>query len=241
MLKIAICDDDLQELSRISNLLGQYRTGKNAALKYDVFSNAIELLEGMKQQDYDILLLDVFMPCINGIQVAREIREFNNTVKIIFLTSSPEFAVESYAVNAHYYLLKPGTADKLFPIIDKILLEINREEDALSIMLPSGLVRFPLRSIEFLEVYGKKLLFHLDDGSIKEIRGSLSEFEGQLLCRKEFTKVHRSYIVNMEYIQSLNAKELVTYTGQTVSVSRLLYSQVKEAYMQFLFVEKGLE
>lgn len=241
MLKIAICDDDLQELSRISNLLNQYTKEKNTVLKYDAFSSAIELLEAMKRQDYHVLLLDVLMPGISGIQAAREIRSFDSAVKIIFLTSSPEFAVESYAVDAHYYLLKPGTPQKLFPILDKIFLEINRTEDGLSILMPSGLVRFPFRRIEFLEVYGKKLLFHIDDGSVKEIRGSISEFEGRLLCRAEFFKVHRSYIVNMEYIESLSQKDIATYSGQTVPVSRLLHGEVKEAYMQFLFLEKGVQ
>lgn len=241
MLKIAICDDDVQELSRISDLLSQYKTEKNAVLKYDAFSVAIELLEAMRQQVYDILILDVLMPGIDGIKVAHEIRSFDSGVKIIFLTSSPEFAVESYAVNAHYYLLKPGIPDMLFSVLDRIFLEKSRAEETLSIMHPSGLMHLPIACVEFLEVYSKRLIFHLDDGSIKEIRGSLSDFEDQFLCRDNFFKVHRSYIVNMEYIQSINAKEITTYTGQTVPVSRLLHGKVKEAYMHFLFLEKGVQ
>lgn len=241
MLKIAICDDDVQELSRISDLLIQYKTEKNAAMKYDAFGAAVELLEAMKRQAYDVLLLDVLMPGMSGITAAHEIRGFDPAVKIVFLTSSPEFAVESYAVNAHYYLLKPGTTDKLFPILDRIFLEKDRTEEALSIVQPSGLIRLPIGRIEFLEVYGKRLMFHFDDGSVKEIRGSISEFEDKLLCKDSFLKVHRSFIINMEYVQSLNARDLTTLAGKTVPVSRLLHSQVKEVYMQFLFVEKGVE
>ncbi len=178
---------------------------------------------------------------MSGLTAAHEIRGFDPAVKTIFLTSSPEFAVDSYAVNAHYYLLKPGTADKLFPILDRIFLEKDRRSEILSIMQPSGLMRLPIGRIEFLEVYGKRLMFHFDDGSVKEIRGSISEFEDKLLCKDSFLKVHRSFIVNMEYIQSFNARNLITYAGQTVPVSRLLHSQVKEEYMQFLFVEKVVE
>ncbi len=241
MLKIAICDDDVQELSRISDLISQYKTEKGAVLKYDAFSNAIELLETMKRQAYDILLLDVLMPGMNGITAAHEIRGFDPSVKIVFITSSPEFAVESYAVNAHYYLLKPAKADKLFPIIDRISLEKGKGVETLSIMQPSGLIRLPIGRLEFLEVQGKRLILHFDDGSIKEIRGSISEFEVKLLCKGNFLKVHRSYIINMEYIQALNARDITTLFGQNVPVSRLLHSKVKEAYMQFLFVEKGVE
>lgn len=241
MLKIAICDDDVQALSSISNLLNHYKTEKNVAFMYDAFTNAIELLEAMKRQGYDILFLDVLMPGMNGLTAAHEIRSFDPAIKIIFLTSSREFAVESYAVNAHYYMLKPSTQFELFPILDRIILEKNKTEETLSIMQPSGFMCISLAKIEFLEVQGKKLMFHFDDRIVKEIRGSLSDYEDQMLCKENFIKVHRAFIVNMEYIQALNPQELITYTGQRVPISRLLYKEVKEKYMQFLFVEKGVK
>jgi DNA-binding LytR/AlgR family response regulator len=241
MLKIAICDDDVQELSGISGLLRQYRTEKNTIIKCDAFSAAFEMLESMKRQDYDIVILDVMMPGLSGLDAAHEIRSFDPSVKIIFLTSSPEFAVESYSVNAYYYLLKPSAAVKLFPLLDRIIIEKDRSEETLSIMQSSSIIKLSIGKIEFLEVQGKKLIFHFCDRSIKEIRGSISEFEDKLLCRDNFIKVHRSFIVNMEYIQSFGTRELITYTGKTVLISRLLLNQMKEAYMQFLFKEKGIE
>lgn len=241
MLRIAICDDDLQELTRISSLLNQYQAEKEPALQYDAFSNAIDLLEAMKRNVYHILLMDVLMPGLTGIEAAREIRSFDEEVKIIFLTSSREFAVESYAVDAHYYMLKPGTAQKLFPILDRIFLESQREEDALYVKASSGFTRIPFGRIEFLEVFSKKLKFHLADGTIKALSGSLSDFEEALLCREEFIKVHRSYIVNMDSVLSLDSKALTTCARQEVPISRLLYGQVKEAYMQYLFGEKRVK
>ena len=241
MFKIAICDDDLQELTRISSLLNQYQAEKEPALQYDAFSNAIDLLEAMKRRVYHILLLDVLMPGLSGIEAAREIRGFDEEVKIIFLTSSREFAVESYAVDAHYYMLKPGTAQKLFPVLDRIFMEAKREEDALHVKTSSGFTRIPFGRLEFLEVFSKRLRFHLADGTVKEINGSLSDFENALLCREEFIKVHRSYIVNMDSILSLDPKALTTCARREVPISRLLYGQVREAYMQYLFTEKGVK
>lgn len=241
MLRMAICDDDLQELSRISNLLNQYHAEKEPAFKYDSFFNAIDLLEAMKRNAYHVLFLDVLMPGFNGIEAAREIRGFDEEVKIIFLTSSSEFAVESYSVEAHYYLLKPASVQKLFPILDRIFQDKKRTEDTLNIRSSSCIMCIPFNKIEFLEVFNKKLKFYLADGDIKEINGSLSDFEGDLLCREEFIKVHRSYIVNMNLTMSLDAKALTTCTKQEVPISRLLYGQVREAYMQYLFVEKGVK
>lgn len=241
MLKIAICDDDLQELTRISKLLNHYQTEKEPALQYEAFSNAIDLLDAIKRKDYQILILDVLMPGLTGIEAAREIRSFDGEVKIIFLTSSREFAVESYAVDAHYYMLKPGTEQKLFPILDRIFQDKKRTQEVFNIRSSSGIMRIPFNQIEFLEVFNKKVRFHLADGNIKEFNGNLSDFEGDLLCREEFIKVHRSYIVNMALTLSLDTKSLTTNTKQAIPISRLLYRQVRESYMQYLFVERGVK
>ncbi len=240
MLKIVICDDDIHELTRISKCIGKYREERKFALKYQAFSNAFDLLESIRGGRYDILLLDILMPGINGIQVAREIRGIDNEIKIIFLTSTPEFAVDSYAVGAYYYLIKPGTEEKLFPILDKLFLDAQRTEDTVNVRSASGLMRIPLNRLEFFEVMGKKLLFHLTDGSIKETAGPLSEYEAQLVYSKDFVKVHRSYIVNLGCIQELRTTGLTTYSGLNIPISRLLYGQVKQAYMEHLFAAKAV-
>jgi DNA-binding LytR/AlgR family response regulator len=104
-MKIAICDDNRQDLLHIASLVETYRNTRKTELTYVSFQNATELLSTLEGGNYDVLLLDVLMPGINGIQAAREIREQDEQVKIIFLTSSPEFAVESYSVQAYYSIL----------------------------------------------------------------------------------------------------------------------------------------
>lgn len=153
------------------------------------------------------------------------------------MTSSPEFAVESYAVDAYYYLIKPCTENKLFPILNRVFFDVQKAEEALHIKSSSGIIRIPFDKLEFLEVMNKKLFFHLTDGSVKEIYSSLSDYETELVCRRDFIKVHRSYIVNMKYIQELSSKELIMYTKQRVPTSRLLSEKVRQAYMEYLFME----
>lgn len=241
MFIFAICDDNVEELSHLANLINRYQGEKKTALKYAAFSNTLDLLDSMRSYNYDILLLDVLMPGINGMEAAREIREFDKETKIVFLTSSPEFAVESYAVGAYYYLLKPVTTENLFPVLDKLLVETQKTEAALHLKTASGIMLIPFYRLEFLEIINKKLYFHLTDGSVKEISGTLSDFEEDLLCREEFIKVHRSCIVNMGCILELGPRELITYAQQSAPVSRLLYKKVRETYMQYLFVEKGIK
>jgi len=147
-MKIAICDDDSHDLLRIASLVETYRNTRKADLTYISFQSASELLFSMDREDYDVLFLDVLMPGLNGMQAAREIREQNRDVEIVFLTSSPEFAVESYSVRAHYYLLKPVSGEKLFPILDRLQDDFKKPEDALRIKTQSSVLSLPYSKIE---------------------------------------------------------------------------------------------
>jgi len=236
-LKIAICDDDSRDLLQIISLIESYQRNRKVELSYMSFQNASELLDSMNSRGYDLLLLDMLMPGINGIQAAREIRERNSLVQIVFLTSSPEYAVESYSVRAYYYLLKPATEEKLFPILDRLLDDIKKPEDALCIKTQSSVFSLPYGKIEFIEVFAKKLYFHLTDGETRMVTGKLADFEHALLKKPGFVKVHRSYIVNLQWVQELRQKELVTSMGRHVPVSRTSYPLVRTAFTQYLFSE----
>lgn len=240
-MKIAICDDDSQELERISSLIAAYRQEMKVSLTYKAFQSATELLSTMSSGDYDILLLDILMPGISGMQAAHEIRTFDAGVRIIFLTSSPEFALESYAVKAYNYILKPASRHKLFPILEALYAEEQKPQEGFTVKTQAGVARILFSKLAFVEVMNKKLYFHLADGSMQEVASTLAAFEEQLLTRPEFVKVHRSYIVNLWQVGELASKELVTHAGKTVPISRLLYGKVREAYMEHLFVEKGVE
>ena len=235
MLKIAVCDYDNGELSHVTALLQQYQARNRLAVRIDAFLSAMELMDALRTTNYQLLLLDILMPGFTGIQAAREIRTFDSETKIVFLTSSPEFAVESYGVDAFYYLLKPIREDDLFPVLDRLLQQFRRAEDTLLLTMPSGVLRLPYSRIEVLEVNSERLLFYLNDGSVREIPGTLTQYEPQLLARREFVKVHRSYLVNMDDIQHLKGTELITYSGVRVPISRLLSNQVRKDYMDFLF------
>ena len=240
-MKIAVCDDNSQELERISSFIDTYKRESKVPLTYKTFQSATELISSISSGDYDILLLDILMPGINGMQAAHEIRDFDAGVKIVFLTSSPEFAVESYAVKAYDYILKPVSKDKLFSILDAAIAEELKPLEGLTIKTQSGITRILFSRLAFVEIMNKKLYFHLADGSVREVSASLASFEEELLARAEFVKVHRSYIVNLWQVGELRSKELITHAGKTVPISRLLYGKVREAYMRHLFLEKGVE
>lgn len=117
MIQIAFCDDDQTVLDQLSALLEKYRAQRCVQIQCTVFHSPLDLLaEIEKGTRYDILFLDVIMPAENGITAAKEIRQYDNVVKIIFLTSSAEFSVESYVVGAYFYQLKQAhLGGQLFP------------------------------------------------------------------------------------------------------------------------------
>lgn len=234
-MRIAICDDDEQELMHLSELITEYQMSREVSLDCHLFHNGTELLCDMKGGDYDLVLLDVLMPGVNGIQAAQELRELDQNVKLIFISASPEFALDSYRVGAYHYLLKPADADAFFTLLDRIGSELfAQEEQGFVLKNRKGVVRVSFAQLEFVEVINKTVSFHMVDGTIHEVTATLGDFESKLLSRPEFIKPHRSYLVNLSYVQAIGANCIVTKRGNSIPISRQRRSQVQDAYMHFL-------
>ncbi len=241
MLKIAICDDNITDLSNVVSIIGDYQSlqrDKNN-IKFTAFQSAVDLIAAMESgQQYNLVLLDILMPFMTGMDAAKEIRQFNQDVKIIFMTSSPEFAVESYSVDAYYYALKPVWKEKLFVLLDKVISETELQLGAgFLIKSKTGLTRIYFNRLEFAEVIGRTILYHLTDGSIIEAIGSMSELELELLSTPCFIKTHRSYIINMGQINTIRQREIKMQSLALVPVAKVNYSTVKSAYITFAFKE----
>lgn len=205
---IAVCDDQAEELSALTALLDQWQAERHFPLRYHTFRSAAGMLDVAQRERFSLYLLDVMMPGIDGMDAAREIRTFDDAADIVFLTSSPGFAYESYGVRALEYLLKPISGGLLFPVLDKLMLREQRPQDGLTLKAGATLVRVPFSRLSYVEVNGKHLYFHLADGTVREVAGSLKDYEPLLLVRPEFMRIHRSYIVNMLQIDELSQQEM---------------------------------
>lgn len=235
-MRIAVCDDDERELAILSGLLTEYQLSRERSLDCCFFQSGTDFLCSMKGGEYDLVLLDVLMPGVNGIQAARELRERDKNVKLIFLSSSPEFAVESYSVGTYYYLLKPANANSLFPLLDQIADEMLAQDDQGFILKSrESIVRVSFSALEYVEVINKKVFFHMSDGVYHEVTAALTDFEETLLSRPEFIKTHRSYFVNLSYVQTIGANSIMTKNGHTIPLSRQRRSHVQDTYMRLLY------
>lgn len=238
MLRIAICDDMPEFIQSIEKLLEDWEE-KPTDILPEVFTDGDSLVESHTSNPFDIILLDVVMPLLNGIEVASEIRKFDKTVKIIFLTSSSEYAVESYSVNANNYLLKPIDKNKLYSCLHVLYTEIVEHAKYITVKSVTAMHRIALRNIEHLEAQGKKVLFVLCDGTTVESTNPFYFYENKLLHEDGFLKCHRSYIVNVYKITTYTQKEIRMQSGYRIPISRSYHKEFEHAYFELLFRKEG--
>lgn len=234
MLQIAVCDDNIDELANMAQLIDLYRTSKHLNCEYAVFSNGFDLVSALeKGKRFDIYCLDIMMPGFTGMEAAKEIRTFDKTASILFFTSSPEFALESYSVKAVNYILKPVSREKLFFSFDELLeqIKVQKEEDAMIVKSNDGILKILISNLVFAEVIGRNVLYHLCSGKVVECTEAFSAACDMLLKYGCFIRPHRSYLVNMQYVETIENHQI---TLQTLSAVPIAQGRAKEIRQQYL-------
>lgn len=238
MLRIAICDDMVDFAEKAAQCIENW-PHRPAGLVVLRFSDADALISAHSHSPFDIILLDVVMPLLGGIEAAREIRQQDRNVKIVFLTSSPEFAVDSYSVKASQYLLKPLDAKALYRCLDELAEEIQQSARRILIKERHAVHRIALQDIEFIEADNKCIHFSLTDGTTLTSTEPLYQYESKLLLSDGFFKCSRSYIVNLYRINSFTAKEIRMQSGYRIPISRSFQKEFESAYFTALFGKAG--
>lgn len=238
MLRIAICDDMPDFLNATKRQLEQWKE-KPENIVIELFHNGDSLLESHTTKPFDIILLDVIMPLFNGIETASEIRKFDASVKIVFLTSSRDYAVDSYTVHANNYLLKPVDPDKLFHCLNELCADILDKAKCITVSSAAAVHRVKLRNIEYMEARGKKVLLVLADGSTIESNNPFYYFQDKLLLEDGFFKCHRSYMINIYRIVTYTQKEIRMQSGCRIPIARSCHDEFEAAYFDLLFREGG--
>lgn len=242
MIKVAFCDDDLFILDELKNMISRYCTKRSQEIRYTAFYSSLELLtEIEKGTHYDVLFLDVILPDENGINIAGEIRQYDSTVKIIFLTSSSEFAVQSYTVDAYFYQMKPIWEEDFYRLMDSVISECRKEQRySLILRCKSGITRIDLDRLEYCEVLGRVLLFHMENDRVLEGIGSMDKLYKLLSKYKNFVRPHRSFLVNMEYIQNISYKVIIMESLAKIPIPHGKYSEIKNMYLEYMFGKKQM-
>lgn len=227
-LHIALCEDSPQDAAVLQQLLTQFAK----PCEIEVFSSGEDFLQSNPATRFHLIFLDIYMEQSNGIEIARHIREFNSDVAIVFTTVSEDFALAGYRLNALQYLTKPIEPQAIQDVIVKYRL-LQRAKEAAFIRLPldSGQKDIPIDSIMYIEVYGYHSHIHLPNEILK-VKLSLDMIHS-LLPGSNFLRCHRSYLVNLAYIQEVG-KDILMKNGDTVYVRRGDSKKCADAYMEYL-------
>lgn len=237
MYQIALCDDETTELNKTEQMLISYEK-KNPEMKLIIrrFESADELLDTVREKNYmpDLILMDIYMPGMIGIEAAKELQEMGNKGRIIFLTTSKEHALAAFGVKASQYLVKPVSKEVLFPILDSFLEEIEEERRKYLLLRIEGRIqRIPVNELVYCEAQGKSQYLHLSDGTQYNLRRTMAEIYEMLAGYREFVRVGVAYILNLDHIESLSTQEVQMDNGKKVFLPRGSYHPLRERYFDY--------
>lgn len=235
-VRIIICDDATEEIALLSDALYTY----DPSFKITTFTNGATMLSEIADSGLtaDILFLDIYMPGVNGILAAQQIRTERKDLKIIFISSSKEHYPQAYEVFAFNYILKPFDKKRLFTVLDRALEELGRENACrISFSYKSASYSVDCRDIQYVESQDKLLLFHLADGNVLKTYWRLDEVIKEL-PQQSFIRCHQSFIVNISHITEM--RENYFRIGQVmIGISRKYLNSAKEQYYTHLFSHMG--
>ncbi len=237
MLRIGICDDESKCLLDTKQMLEKWSAVTSSQLKIDCFNNGDTLIRESNLVHYDIVFLDIIMPLLNGMDVAKELRSRDKTVKIIFLTTSPEFALQSYSVKAYDYCIKPITYQRLQEIMEDCTAVTCGEPENLTLKTVDGYQKIYLHDIEYIEAQNKRVFFFLKSDKELEVVQPLYTFETELSVNKGFFKCHRSYLVYLPNVDYFNNTKLITKSGRNIPVARGYAKALQDTYFSIMFQE----
>ena len=230
MVKIAICDDETEFLDILSESLSSWCRAHQLTLQLYRFTNGDELISAHRAYGMDLILLDMIMPLLSGMDTARELRQHDPHVPIIFLTSSPEFALESYEVRTFWYLLKPLDEVRFHAVLDS-WYEVHKASMAhFAARTDSGYQSIYFQDVEYLEAQNKNVLVTLKDGSVISIKEPFHQCETIFTVEKGFYKCHRSYIAALSCVEKFGKTSLFTKSGAQIPISRDNYANFKDVY-----------
>lgn len=225
---IALCDDDSEQIKNLRRLISEWAESKPFAVNIAGYESGEQFLFEYPDNPCDLLLLDIEMNGINGMELAKKLRSAGDMLPIIFITGYSDYMADGYDVEALHYLLKPVETDKLFAVLDRYAARQGRSEEII-LFTADGTCRTAAGSIAYIEAFGRKTAVHLRDKSILECNMSISEFENF----SGFIHCHRSYIVNLGQVGSITKNTVILESGEEVPLSRRLYNEVNKSFIDF--------
>lgn len=235
-MRIAYCEDEAAQARLVQAMIGEWAKSRKTIAEVVLFESAEEFLFKNEVYPYDAVFLDIAMRRMNGVELAYAIRKKDKKLPIAFLTADETFAIEGYEVHAVRYLLKPVTMEKLCSLLDELFAETQHRTEAsncITVIENGAVKRIAEDSICYIEVLGHYTQLHLEDNTDIRIKESLASVTADLHRKELFVKCHRSYVVNLSYVEKISRTECTLSDGSTLPVSRSAYQEFNERFIQY--------
>jgi len=232
-MRIAIVDDDSDFLAQSARMLALVLEDRGMRATVERFGSA-EALSAVSDGTFDLYFLDVLMPGESGVKLARRIRRSQPEVPIVFFTTSPDFALEAYAVEASGYVVKPFSRAAFERAFDRACrLLPTAGTSSLTLKSEGGYVNVPTNEIVFVEAGGRYQVVHVLDGRTFVLNQSMQELEGKLQCDRRFLRIGRQYIVNLAHVTDFAGSALTVVGGRRIDIPRRTLAEVRAAFRAF--------
>lgn len=229
--KIAICDDQAEDQNYIKDLAGRWAAKRGNLLHIDAFPSAESFLFHYGgQKDYDILLLDIEMDGMDGVSLAKKLRQDDDKIQIIFITGFPDFMAEGYEVSALHYLLKPLDEGAFFKVLDRAAANREKSGKAVVFTVNGETFRVDAGEILYVEALAHFCRVKTVNGQF-EVRQNFSGLKGEL--GEGFIRTHRSYLVRVSCIKRISRSDVTLDNGEKIPLSRSNYQAVNQAFIRY--------
>ena len=233
MINLVICDDEPAARSLLCKYIERFSRESGETFTVIQFKNGEDLLH-----DYpvhcDIILIDILMDMLNGIETAAKIRQIDKDVCIIFITQTPQYALNAYKVHALGYLTKPLSYHDLCYELNEALRRINFNRDEYIILKSqSETIKLNIRDILYIEAQNHKLCVVMSDHDVHQYYGKLGEIEQQL-AGKDFFRCHRAYLLNLRWLSRVEGNNALLTAGCSVPISKYRRNELMQCLADFL-------
>lgn len=235
--RIALCDDAPQDRAYIRSILASWSENSRQLVHIEEFPSAESFLfRYAEDKAWDILLLDIEMGNMDGVTLAKKIRQENDSVQMVFITGFADYISEGYEVAALHYLMKPVKQDKLFAVLDRAVASIQKTERVILLPVGGEMLRLPISQVQYVEAFSHTVAIITGTDTI-QVKMPISEVEK--LLGDAFIRCHRSYLVGIKHIARLSKVEVILDNGKALPLSRSAAVSVHKAFISYYTGEKN--